>query len=209
MQRQNLKFKNTDAEKLKEDLETFFNEFEEIEKEMTDRTKMVELAKIEYFHGHMAHASKVLKNALENIDIMDAELTFADYKSKLLQSAQQIGTTIRNENRASKHLSDRPTETVMSSNAHFTEGTSHSATITMSKKDYDDLREQAAKATQWRSREQSDRGRSRSASKERTQSPSRDRSSRSSSPIRKDKRLRTNVTFQADKRSASPHHWRK
>ena len=53
-----LNFTNKDPSKLKEDLEKFFNEFEEIEREMTQRTKMVELAKMEHFTGMISCNSK-------------------------------------------------------------------------------------------------------------------------------------------------------
>ena len=67
-----IQFRNTGSTKLKlkDDQEQMFNEYE-VEEEMTSIKKM------ERFHGILAQSSKKsLKQALENIDIMDETMNF-------------------------------------------------------------------------------------------------------------------------------------
>lgn len=211
MQRLHLKFKNTDAEKLKEDLETFFNEFDEIEKEMTPRAKMVELSKMEHFHGILGTTSKHLHQALESIDIMDETLTFEDYKTRLLQSAQQIGTRIRSVNRTSSHQ-QQETSTLMSANS-TAEMTANSTTVTMDKAEYDNMKAFISRSKQDMPRSYYGRStsndRKRSASNDRRRSRSNDsrggRSPNNGASSRSPKRGRGNVTFREEEVQYSPY----
>jgi len=133
-----LNFTNKDPSKLKEDLEKFFDEFEEIEREMTQRTKMVELAKMEHFTGMISCNCKILTKSLEDIDIIEETMTFEDFKRCLLKSAERIGTRIRNEQMTQSHKVSS-TETIMSSN--FTIENVKSTTVTVEKAQYDRIEE--------------------------------------------------------------------
>jgi hypothetical protein len=64
-------FRNTDPTKLKDDLEHMFDEFDEAESEMTERTKMRELQKKEHFLGLLGNSCKAIQNTLDTIDVMD------------------------------------------------------------------------------------------------------------------------------------------
>lgn len=212
-QRLHLKFKNTDAEKLKEDLETFFNEFEEIEKEMTPRTKMVELSKMEHFHGILGTASKYLNQALESIDIMDEQLAFQDYKTRLLQLAQQIGTKIRSVNRTSSHH-QHESSTIMSANSTVKMAV-NSTTVTLDKAEYDSMKASISRSQQDTPRSYYGRStsndRKRSASNDRKRSASNDsrrsrsNDSRNETSSRSPKRGRRNVTFRQEEAQYSPY----
>jgi hypothetical protein len=143
-----LNFTNKDSSKLKQDLERLFNEFEEIEKEMTPRTKMVELAKMEYFTGMLSTNAKILSTALEDIDIMDEATTFEDFKKHLLKSAEKIGTRIRNE-RTTQSRTMSSTDTIMSSNS--TIESVNSTTVTVDKDQYDRMEEALRRSKRERS----------------------------------------------------------
>ena len=215
-----LNFTNKDPSKLKEDLEKFFNEFEEIEREMTQRTKMVELAKMEHFTGMISCNCKILTKALEDIDIMEDTMTFEDFKRHLLKSAERIGTRIRNEQMTqSRKVSS--TDTIMSSNS--TIENVNSTTVTVDKAQYDRMEEALRRSKRDRSssaqrdrntesRQENDKNRSRSRSEDsRSYQGSRQRRQNSESRERSPKRGRQ-VTFTREERptssyarSTSPH----
>ena len=185
-----IQFRNTDPTKLKDDLESMFNEFDEIERELTPGAKMRDLQRKETFVGLLGNSCKVLQNTLDTIDVMDHAMTFEIVKEKLLQAAQNISTRSRNEGKASakqqRTLSLRDeTSATLSNNA---------TSITMDKKQYDDLMQAVSSAN-----------RSRSLSPGRfTQSMDRGRPrSRSNTPERNHRR-RDNSTQPARSRTQSP-----
>lgn len=195
---------------LKEVIETYFNEFEEIEREMTQRTKMTEMTKLEHFTGMLSAKCNILTKALDDIDIHDETTTFAIFKDHVLKSAEKIGTRLRNEHRiqSQHHHKSSSSDTIMSSNS--TTSTINSTTVTVDKALYDEMRG-AHDRSQRQGRQSSynygeDR-RSRSKSTEsRHNQGSRARSpSNESRNSRSPKRGRT-VAFKTDERPTSPYY---
>ena len=191
---------------LKEDVEAYFNEFEEIEKEMTARTKMTELTKLEHFTGMLSANCKILTKSLEDIDIHDEATTFAAFKAHILKSAEKIGTRLRNEHRIQSSHNSSSTNTIMSSNS-MTQAV-NSTTVTVDKVQYDEMKEALNRSKRQGSHSSyynNDRNRSRSKSTEsRTYQGSRARSPSSESRGRSPKRGRT-VAFRTEERPTSPY----
>ena len=191
---------------LKEDVETYFNEFEEIEKEMTERTKMTELTKLEHFTGMLSANCKILTKSLEDIDIHDEATTFATFKEHILKSAEKIGTRLRNEHIIQSSQNSSSTETIMSSNS--TTQVVNSTTVTVDKAQYDEMKEalnRSKRQGMQSSHYGDDRNRSRSRSTDSKPYQSfRARSTSNESRGRSPKRGRT-VAFRTDERPASPY----